>query len=133
MSQLAYCFSRRLPQNDKSNRSSGGSPMQSKTASAFKKSSSAVQLQPEIKAWNDVVNDYTKDQNIQSLNNNWLYKVAEGRKLMLTVKFNRHLKVMQKKRSSLNFNGGKQKRKSSCQVPIKDGSCGFIQIWVIFR
>ncbi|OAY86035.1 Peroxisomal membrane protein 13 [Ananas comosus] len=40
--QLTYCFWRRLAQKPKSNRTSGGSPMQSNTASAAAKSSSAV-------------------------------------------------------------------------------------------
>jgi hypothetical protein len=42
--QLTNCFWRRLAQNSKSKRPSGGSPMQSNTASAITKSSSDVYL-----------------------------------------------------------------------------------------
>lgn len=44
LTQLTNCFWRRLAQNSKSKRPSGGSPMQSNTASAITKSSSAVYL-----------------------------------------------------------------------------------------
>ncbi|KAL8166092.1 hypothetical protein V2J09_007591 [Rumex salicifolius] len=53
---------RRLPQNTKSKRSSGGSPMQSKTASAFSKSSSAVSLS-SCKTYCTILNNNTPEGN----------------------------------------------------------------------